>query len=173
MKKIVHAIGFLLIFFSCSALAQNGVQPARKITVSMHTTSAAAPVSTSSVDSSNMPMLKAAQALSPVDATVIAIEPLLSRPSRPRLEYSEDQIAIVGLAADSSELTRTVMTDPRLVRVEALRGEGDNAPKRLYRQSVDFSFVIFNDDVVDIRILKPRWDGSKWMFDLLAQTRLE
>ena len=79
----------------------------------------------------------------------------------------------IGLAADSSELTRIVMTDPRLVRVEALRGESDLSFRRLYRPSVDFSFLVFDKAVVSIRVLKPRWDGSKWLFDVLAEARIE
>lgn len=173
MRKVLHAIGLFSVLFSVCALAQSDVQTARKITISLHTSSVASSALPTPKSNGATPVLKATQSIGPVSATVISVAPFASKPPRRRLEYSEDHIAIVGLAADSSELTRIVMIDPRLVRVDALRGEGDLSSRHLYRQSVDFSFLVNDEAVVSIRILKPRWDGKKWLFDVLAEAQIE
>jgi hypothetical protein len=106
--------------------------------------------------------------------SVVSVEPTTTRQARRRhIEYSEDQIIVVGLAADSTELTRTVMIDPRLIRAEALFGENDLASGKLYRPSVEFSVSIDNPAVASMRILLPRWDGNEWHFDVIAETPLQ
>jgi len=172
--KTVRLLLLLNALWAVTAVAQTfDDAPARKITVTLHTSSVVGPASPASKTNNASPAMNVARDIASVDATVIAVEAYVSKPQRQRIEYSEDQIAIVGLAADASELTRIVMTDPRLVRVEALRGESDFSINRLYRRSVDFSFLVFDEAVVSIRVLKPRWDGSKWLFDVLAEARIE
>ena len=110
----------------------------------------------------------------PSIVSVVSVEPTTHPPAHRRhVEYSEDQIVVVGLAADLTELTRTVMIDPRLIRAEALFGESDLPSAKLYRTSVDFSVSIDNPAVVKIQILLPSWDGSKWQFDVIAESLLQ
>jgi len=172
--KTVQLLLLMNALWAGTAFAQTFDEvPARKITATLYTSSVVGPASPASKTNNATPAMSVARDIVSVDATVIAVEAYMSKPQRQRIEYSEDQIAVVGLAADASELTRIVMTDPRLVRVEALRGESDNSVKRLYRQSVDFSFLVFDEAVVSVRILKPRWGGDKWLFDVLAEARIE
>ncbi len=173
MKKILYSFGLLSMFWGACALAQVDDAPALKVTLSLITNSASATAAITPGNTSSTPLLQAAPASMSVAATVLDVEAITRKPSRRRIEYSEDHIAIVGLSADASELTRTVMIDPRLVRVEALRGENDLSFRHLFRQSVEFSFVVNDEAVVSFQILKPRWDGSQWSFDVLAEARVQ
>lgn len=160
------------ILLSVCALAQSETTTVRKVTVTL---------ATSSTEASKKPTQTQQQGASrsgsernaPSIISVVSVEPTATRHARRRhIEYSEDQIIVVGLAADSTELTRTVMIDPRLIRAEALFGENDLPSGKLYRPSVDFAVSINDPAVITIRILLPRWNGSKWEFDAIAETPL-
>ncbi|MGI9205183.1 MAG: hypothetical protein ACR2Q3_14295 [Woeseiaceae bacterium] len=90
------------------------------------------------------------------------------RPLR-HIEYSADQIVIVGLAANGLEKSRVVMTDPRLIRAEFHNSDDQWETAVLYRKTVDFSVSLPADPtIVQLSVLKPRWTGSEWLFDVLA-----
>jgi len=89
------------------------------------------------------------------------------------IEYSADQIVVVGLAADGTEKGRVVMIDPRLIRAESFITDDQWESDVVYRRSVDFSVALPDDpEIVTISVLKPRWTGSEWLFDILAGTAI-
>ena len=108
------------------------------------------------------------------DARVVGSERRAERPSTRRpIQYSTDHLVIIGLSADGSELTRTAVIDPRLVRSEAMFGGDWSATNNLYRQSVEFSLAIDDPAVVAIKILRPVWNGSEWFLEPMAEALLQ
>ena len=89
-------------------------------------------------------------------------------------EYSEDHLGILGLTADGSERSREVILDPRLIRAETFAEDGSGESREIYLRSVDFS-VALDDDlaIATIRVLKPRWTGTEWEFDFIAEAALQ
>jgi len=174
MRKATLTSALLIALFCANAFAQDTDPAARQLTISLQT---GTPMTAEKLGTENNraePVAEKARGNELVTAKVVAVEALASSPPRQRrIDYSPDQIAIVGFAADGTEVTRSVMIDPRLIRAEAILGENDLESTRLYRQSVDFSVALDNPDVVRIRILKPRWNGSTWQFDLLAETAVQ
>ena len=107
------------------------------------------------------------------DARVVGSARRTERPSpRRAIQYSTDHLVIVGLGADGSELTRTAVIDPRLVRAEAMFGGDRSATSNLYRKSVEFSLAIDDPAVVAIKVLRPVWNGSEWSLEPLAEALL-
>ncbi len=99
-----------------------------------------------------------------------------SRPSRPRrhIEYSTDQIVIIALAANGEEKSRAVMTDPRLIRGEIFTEGSGWETVITYRRSVDFTVSLPDDPAISrVDVMKPRWTGSDWQFDLLAEVAIK
>jgi len=159
----------IALMLSVCAMAQSEESSVRRVTVSLESTPAEDPKATDPQE----PFPATANSQAPAQLSVATIEPTTRRPSKRRhIEYSDDQIVVVGLGADSTELTRTVMIDPRLIRVEAFRGEKDRTTDRLYRTSVNFSVYITDPAVVTIRILRPVWNGAEWSFEIIAETPL-
>lgn len=166
MKIAIPAVGLVSILLCACVLAEDDDASARKVTVSLTTGSPAAVPGPKDDSGIATPQFVKAREEMPVEAAVVGVEILSEKVRRPRrIEYSGDHIVIVGLADDSSERTRTVMTDPRLIRAEAFSGESDLPSNRLYRPTVDFSVALDDSAVVKIQILKPRWNGSEWHFD--------
>ena len=170
---IIRLISICLAAFLLSdcAIAQSEAPTGRKVTFTLASTSTEANkdlgIQHQGVDSNT-----GRQA--PSILSVLSVEPTTAHKTRRRhINYSEDQIIVIGLAADSKELTRTVMIDPRLIRVEAIFAGDDLPSGKLYRSSVDFSISVEDPDVVAMQILVPRWDGNEWHFDIIAESPLQ
>ena len=169
--KSSFAIGFVLSLFCATALAQDGSSPSIKVTVSLQT---GPTIPASKTDRAPIPVTKGTGGQELVAMSVLAVEQVQARVQRQRrIDYSADQIVIVGIAADGSERSRRVMIDPRLIRAEAIRGEDDLGATRFYRDSVDFPILLDDADVVEVRILKPRWNGAEWQFDTIGVAPLQ
>ena len=97
------------------------------------------------------------------------------RPPKQRgAQLSRDHIVVVGLDKNGEEISRVVTIDPRLVRAETVDDQGRLISRRFYRRDVQF-VVTLGDDVriVEIKILQPRWTGSKFELDELAKVPLQ
>ena len=116
-----------------------------------------------------------AAAYAHAEVSVLDAMETLGAVQRPRhIEYSADQIVIVGMAQDDTEKSRVIMTDPRLIRAESFISDDQWESKVIYRRSVDFSVALPDDPtIVTISVLKPRWTGSEWQFDVLAETPIK
>ncbi len=174
MKMARPTFGLIAVFAAATALAQSDDVGARKVIVSIQT-GTPMPSAHHSTDSNRpSPVARSATGNELVAVTVLDVAPTAaSAPRQRRIDYSEDKIVIVGIAADGVERTRTVMVDPRLIRAEAILGEDDLTTDRFYRHSVDFPLIVDDPDVVSVRILKPRWTGKEWDFDIIAETLLQ
>lgn len=109
------------------------------------------------------------------DLRVLAVEKS-SSPKRPQrhIEYSTDQIVVVALAAGGLEKSRVVMTDPRLIRGEIFTEGAGWETVITYRRSVDFTVSMPDDPAISrVDVLKPRWTGSDWQFDVLAEVAIK
>ena len=93
------------------------------------------------------------------------------RPQRLRsIEYSSNQLVVTGVTADGVEKSRVVLADPRLVRAESFGADGLGESHIVFHQSVDFSVVLTDEpSIVEVRVMKPRWAGDKWAFDVIAK----
>ena len=172
INRLVLTCFFALTLNVC-ALAQDEDSSTRRVTMTLASGSVALSRNPESKES-QQPFAPTKGNRPPVQLTVVSVDPLSARPSRRRhIEYSEDQIVVVGLSNESTELTRFVMIDPRLIRPESLRGESDIESKRLLRPSVRFSVSIDDPSVVAIRILQPVWDGNDWSFEVIAESELQ
>ena len=164
-------IGVVVCLAYATVVAQDS--GAMKVTVSLQTGSPSVPLGLKTDRDGPAPVAKAATGSELAAMTVLAVEDVDGpAPRMRRIDYSSDQVVIVGLAADGSERTRTVMMDPRLVRAEAILGEADLVTTRFYLHSVDFPILIDDAEVVTVQILKPRWTGGDWQFDLIAAAPL-
>jgi len=93
---------------------------------------------------------------------------LVSSPSRRlrHFQYSEDQIVVVAVDANGTELYRDVHTDPRLIRAEVTNAAGQLEYREFYSPSVSMAFSVPNDaSLQSVRLLKPKWDGSTFSFE--------
>ena len=174
MKLSICVIVLASILFSACIRAQDDDTAVQKVTILLVTGGPAAPPKPKDDHNGATPGLVKAEETTTVAATVIGTESLGARmPHRRRIDYSQDHLVIVGLAADSTERTRQVILDPRLIRAEALFGETDLTSSRLYRESVEFTTPVGDAAVVRFQILKPRWNGVEWQFDVIAETPIE
>ena len=160
---------------STESIAADVPQSRRVVSISLQTAgptiSAAAKTGEPSPSESQL----TSTAVGPVaaDARVVGSARRTERPSpRRAIQYSTDHLVIVGLGADGSELTRTAVIDPRLVRAEAMFGGDRSATSNLYRKSVEFSLAIDDPAVVAIKVLRPVWNGSEWSLEPLAEALL-
>lgn len=182
--RLAIACSALLAAFlaSMESIAADVPQPRRVVSISLQTagpTMSAAAKSASAAAKTGEPSPSESQltstAVGPVaaDARVVGSARRTERPSpRRAIQYSTDHLVIVGLGADGSELTRTAVIDPRLVRAEALFGGDRSATSNLYRKSVEFSLAIDDPAVVAIKVLRPVWNGSEWSLEPLAEALL-
>ncbi len=108
------------------------------------------------------------------NVSVLKVHKTTGDAQRPRvIEYSADQIVVVGMTADGTEKSRAVMLDPRLIRAESFIADDDWESSVIYRRSVDFSVTLPDEPAIaTISVLKPRWTGSEWLFDILAETAI-
>lgn len=90
------------------------------------------------------------------------------------IEYSDNQLVVLGLAADGTEKARIVVADPRLVRAESHIAGDQWESAVIYRRSVDFLVALPDDpSIAIISVLKPRWTGSEWLFDAIAEAGIK
>ena len=161
-----------LISLSLAAYAEDDRAASRKVVLSLSTAVQPPPGAASSATHDSA--LSFPTRPESASVAISRVEQTKHRSARLRhIEYSEDQLVIVGLAADLSERTRTVMADPRLVRAESSFSDEPLPSTRLYRPVVDFSVTIDDESVAIIRILKPVWNGTEWLFDLVAETPIQ
>jgi len=93
---------------------------------------------------------------------------VVASPSRRlrHFQYSEDQIVVVAVDANGTELYRDVHTDPRLIRAEVTNAAGQLEYREFYTPSVSMAFSVPNDaSLRSVRFLKPKWDGSSFSFE--------
>ena len=87
-------------------------------------------------------------------------------------QLSEDHLVVVATDRNGREISRTVILDPRLVRAEAIDGQGHFTSRRLFRQEVEFPIALPDDDrIVRLQILHPRWTGSEFILEPVGEVR--
>lgn len=92
---------------------------------------------------------------------------------RRHIQYSEDHLVIAVLDSNGNELFRDVRIDPRLVRAEVPGPDGLLQNRKIYRVSQSFAFSIpVQQGMQSVRIYKPVWTGSRFVFDLVGDLAL-
>lgn len=87
-------------------------------------------------------------------------------------QLSEDHLVVIAVDRAGEEISRIVILDPRLVRAETIDPQGRFVSRRLYRQQVEFSVTLPDDDrVVRLRLLHPRWTGTEFVLEPLGEAR--
>lgn len=106
--------------------------------------------------------------------TVIEWRQIPGPPPRQRsYELSSEQIVIIAFDAQEQEITRVVITDPRLIRAETVDTSGDLTTKIIYRNTADFTVVLPDDpNIKELRIYHPHWTGTEFILELIGEIQL-
>ncbi len=102
--------------------------------------------------------------------TLVATTPNSSQARRHRYyQYSENQIVVTTHDSSGNELYRDIHADPRLIRAEITGADGQLQSRSFYLPTVEFSFAVpANSNLGSLKILKPKWDGAGFSFELLG-----
>ena len=78
-------------------------------------------------------------------------------------ELSDDQLVVVGLDANGSNVSWSLARDPRVVRAEVSGPNGVLTGRKLYRGSADL-VVVLPDLAQIVRgvVYQPAWNGTDW-----------
>jgi hypothetical protein len=96
---------------------------------------------------------------------------LVSRQRNP--EVSSDQIAILAVNAEGTEIDGQLIPDPRILRVEQPGPNGELRGEVLHHVNTELLITIPDDPViVELRLYKPRWTGTTFILDLLGEIPL-
>lgn len=92
-----------------------------------------------------------------------------SLPRRRSVELAESEIFIAAVNEAGGLVWWQVMTDPRLVRAEAVSESGEISGRVLYRSDVDF-LIGYPDDaaIKELRLYHPEWTGERFRLTLLT-----
>jgi hypothetical protein len=101
---------------------------------------------------------------------------LLARRSLPGLlprqrnpEVSTDQIAILAVNAEGTEIDGQLIPDPRILRVEQPGPAGELRGEVLHHVNTELLITVPDDPViVELRLYKPRWTGTTFLWDQLG-----
>ena len=97
-----------------------------------------------------------------------------SMPRQRNPQLSRDHIVIIAYDENGTEITRTAIIDPRLIRAETADEQGRISTKKIYRESVQFFVNFPNDDRITlIRLYHPRWNGSEFILDQINEMHLD
>jgi hypothetical protein len=116
------------------------------------------------------------QAQSPVSQpmTIVGQKRVLQPPPRQRdPRITPDQLVVVCVDSEGRELFRTLVPDPRLLRLESQDSGGRWVSQRLYRQNVTLSVVIPDIPAIkEIRLYHPDWNGKEFTLELVGAAPL-
>ena len=91
----------------------------------------------------------------------------LPRQRNPRV--SADQIAILAVNAEGTEIDGQLIPDPRILRVEQPDLNGELRGEVLHHVNTELLITIPDDPIiVELRLYKPRWTGSNFVGDWLG-----
>lgn len=112
----------------------------------------------------------------PSTARPVDIFTLLARRSLPGLlprqrnpEVSADQMAILAVDAEGTEIDGQLIADPRILRAEQPGPNGELRGEVLQHVNTELLVTIPDDPViVELRLYKPRWTGTIFLWDRLG-----
>ncbi len=86
-----------------------------------------------------------------------------SLPRRRSVELAESEIFVAAVNETGALVWWQVMSDPRLVRAEAVSESGEISGRVLYRSDVDF-LIGYPDDpsINELRLYHPDWTGDRF-----------
>lgn len=86
-----------------------------------------------------------------------------SLPRRRAVELAESEIFVAALNETGALVWWQVVSDPRLVRAEAVSSSGEVSGQTLYRPTVDF-LIGYPDDtsIKELRLYHPSWTGNQF-----------
>lgn len=82
-------------------------------------------------------------------------------------EITEDDLVVVGYDSNNLEISRAIITDPRLIRYESFdETSGEFIEAEMMQRKADFNVTLpANDNLFSIEILKPHWNGEKYILE--------
>ena len=89
-------------------------------------------------------------------------------------EITSRHLVVIGFDEYGQEVDRIIVTDPRLIRAEVFDTSGAiQASAEIYRQNVEFSFVLPEDPHIHrLRFFHPRWTGKVFNLEIIGETYL-
>lgn len=89
------------------------------------------------------------------------------------LEMSSTQMLVVAVNAIGQLKAWTLITDPRLLRVETPTAANELKGQVLHHSTPDFLVAIPNDpEIVELRFYHPEWTGKEFVLELLGSSAL-
>ena len=89
-----------------------------------------------------------------------------SLPRQRNPQVSADQILVQAFNARGNLVDSHLIPDPRLVRAEFQGPTGELTGEVLQRVDADFLITLPDaPDLVELRLLQPRWTGTEFVFD--------
>jgi hypothetical protein len=90
-------------------------------------------------------------------------------PKQRSAELSPTQVVVVALDAEGRMRWCGLVADPRLLRAEFPGPGGELSGQVLYRESAEFVVHYPDDDnVAEVRLYHPDWDGQKFSLELVG-----
>jgi hypothetical protein len=95
-------------------------------------------------------------------------------PRQRRAEVSSGQVVVTAIDAAGMEKARSVLPDPRIIRAEIPDASGALQGIVLLRPNADFLVTVpGSQDIRELRIYEPRWNGRGFNLLLVATVRVE
>jgi hypothetical protein len=88
-------------------------------------------------------------------------------------ELTPDSLVVVAVDVAGSTLDWQIVHDPRVIRAESPGADGLLSGRTFTSETAEVRAVLNGgDQTTELRVFKPRWNGSDWLLEPIATARV-